>query len=337
MPNLFYSFQKYPLGRINLKNALPVFWFPTKTLMIDDDGTYLDNIAFALSDALNIQSFHSVDAALEELTSSQFIDIDQTVELTDLTQFDHSYLVWNQENIVRAVFDPKRFNRVTTIICDYSMPEMNGIEFFQKVSTLPVKKILLTGKADTDVAIDAFNAGIIDFYIKKGPKTINEILNQLPLFQRQVFIDASQMVLNTLKKDLFFDVAVINKVQTLLVQHDIAEFYLLNSTTFLLVKRNGQLMALLLLTEQDIDDAIHDFDDYDDFDSDVLEAISQRQQFPFFLFDEQKSLPPTEWKTCLYPLEVFTGNQTYYYSLIDYPQSPFSHPICSYAHYNQAR
>lgn len=319
---------------MNVKNALPVFWFPTKTFMIDDDGTYLDNITFALNDALNVQSFHSVDTALEELAVSQFVEFNQTLELTDLTQFDHSYLVWNKENIVKAVFDPNRFNRVTTIICDYSMPEMNGIEFFQKISAAPVKKILLTGKADTDIAIDAFNAGIIDFYIKKGPKTVNEILNQLPLFQRQVFMDASQLVLSTLKKELFFDVAVINKVDVLCAHHDIVEFYLLNSTTLLLVKRNGQLMALLLLTEQDMDDTIQDFDDYDDFDSSVLEAITKRQQFPFFISEQQKSLPPTQWKTCLYPLERFTGNQTYYYSVIDYPSSPFSYPIVSYDRYN---
>ena len=115
-----------------MKNALSVFWFPTKTFLIDDDGIYLENITFALNDTLNVQSFHSVDEALNELSTAKFIDTDQTIEMTDLTHFDRSYLVWEEENIVKTLFDPYRFNRITTIICDYSMPEMNGLEFFSK-------------------------------------------------------------------------------------------------------------------------------------------------------------------------------------------------------------
>ena len=316
-----------------MKNALPVFWFPTKTLMIDDDGTYLENIAFALNDTLNVQSFNSVDTVLDKLSTSKFICLDQTFEITDLSNFDDACFIWNEENIVKTLFDPDRFNRVTTVICDYSMPEMNGVEFFQKISALPVKKILLTGKADTDVAIDAFNAGIIDLYIKKSPKTIEEILTQLPLFQRKVFIDSSQLVYNSLKRDLFFDTEVIKKVEEISSSHDIREFYLLNHQTFLMVKGNGQLMALLLLTEQDIEDTIRDFDDYDDFDSNVLQAITERQKFPFFLSDNEKNLPPNQWKNCLYPLTPLLGNQTYYYSIIDYAHAPFSQPIYSYTDY----
>lgn len=320
-----------------MKNALPVFWFPTKTLLIDDDGVYLENIAFALSDTLNVRSFHSVDDALNELSTAKFIDANQTIEMTDLAHFDRSYLVWEEENIVKTLFDPHRFNRITTIICDYSMPEMNGLEFFQKISMLPVKKILLTGKADTDIAIEAFNAGIIDFYIKKGTKTINEILSQIPIFQRKAFIDASQLVYNTIKNDLFLDASVINKVDFLLESHDIREFYLLNSSTFLLVKNNGQLMALLLLTEQDIEEGIHDFEDYDAFDPKVLQAITARQHFPFFMTDKERHLSPTAWRTCLYPLTSFSGNQTYYYSVIDYPESPFPQSIYSYERYMQEK
>jgi len=55
------------------------------------------------------------------------------------------------------------------VISDYQMPEMNGIEFLERVrssgNTIPF--ILFTGRGREEVAIQALNAGA-DFYLQKG-------------------------------------------------------------------------------------------------------------------------------------------------------------------------
>ncbi len=55
------------------------------------------------------------------------------------------------------------------IVCDYQMPEMDGIEFLKRLRELliDVPFILFTGRSREDVAIMALNAGA-DFYLRKG-------------------------------------------------------------------------------------------------------------------------------------------------------------------------
>ncbi len=54
------------------------------------------------------------------------------------------------------------------IVSDYKMPEMDGIELFEELKSEGVKApfILITGKGEEDVAMDALNAGM-DRYHKK--------------------------------------------------------------------------------------------------------------------------------------------------------------------------
>jgi PAS domain S-box-containing protein len=63
------------------------------------------------------------------------------------------------------------------VICDYQMPEMNGITFLKYVKTrynlLPF--ILFTGKGREEVAIDAINNGA-DFYVQKGGDTKSQFI-----------------------------------------------------------------------------------------------------------------------------------------------------------------
>jgi PAS domain S-box-containing protein len=64
----------------------------------------------------------------------------------------------------------KDIERYDAIVCDYQMPEMDGIEFLRELREHGIKVpfILFTGKSREDVAIKALNAGA-DFYLKKGP------------------------------------------------------------------------------------------------------------------------------------------------------------------------
>ena len=55
------------------------------------------------------------------------------------------------------------------ILCDYTMPGMNGVEFFQSASEAcpDAIRILVTGQADLGVALSAINdAGVYKFVLK---------------------------------------------------------------------------------------------------------------------------------------------------------------------------
>lgn len=62
-----------------------------------------------------------------------------------------------------------RCNQYDTIISDYQMPEMNGLELLKQVrSTIgKIPFIIFTGKGREEVVIEALNCGV-DFYLQKG-------------------------------------------------------------------------------------------------------------------------------------------------------------------------
>jgi two-component system, probable response regulator PhcQ len=58
---------------------------------------------------------------------------------------------------------------VSIVVCDYTMPFINGMEFLKQVKqTYPhILSIMLTGQAEMDVAIQAINeAGVYKFILK---------------------------------------------------------------------------------------------------------------------------------------------------------------------------
>ncbi|MCX4154551.1 MULTISPECIES: response regulator [Paraburkholderia] len=60
-----------------------------------------------------------------------------------------------------------RFSEVAAVVVDYDMPGLSGVEFLSSISNLRCAKVLLTGVADETVAVKAFNAGIVDLYLRK--------------------------------------------------------------------------------------------------------------------------------------------------------------------------
>src|SRR6201986_1778220 len=62
-----------------------------------------------------------------------------------------------------------RGETVATLVADYRMPQMNGIEFLEQAMDLypAARRVLLTAYADTHAAIDAINVVDLDHYLLK--------------------------------------------------------------------------------------------------------------------------------------------------------------------------
>ena len=71
------------------------------------------------------------------------------------------------------VDDLSRHQRVSVAVVDFDMPKMTGVEFCRAIRDLPVKTILLTGKAGLETAIAAFNEGVIDCFLQKQDANVS--------------------------------------------------------------------------------------------------------------------------------------------------------------------
>ncbi len=109
-----------------------------------------------------------------------FVDDDKEIIKIFIRQFGKIYDIDVAENATDALklFNDK--NQYSVVIADMSMPGMNGIEFLEKVKEIsPLStRIMLTGNADLEVAIDAINKGnIFKFLTKPSRKeNINEVI-----------------------------------------------------------------------------------------------------------------------------------------------------------------
>ncbi len=87
--------------------------------------------------------------------------------------------------------------KVDLILSDQRMPEMTGVELFNKVREISPQtvKMLITGYTDLNAAIDAINKAKIDYYIEKpwdDTELLNIIRNALNRPRAYVFIKPAE-------------------------------------------------------------------------------------------------------------------------------------------------
>jgi CheY-like chemotaxis protein len=69
-----------------------------------------------------------------------------------------------------------RFGIARVCVVDYSMPAMDGLEALGELVDWPGTRVLLTGQADEQVAVKAFNRGLIDQFVPKQTPDISRHL-----------------------------------------------------------------------------------------------------------------------------------------------------------------
>ena len=174
------------------------FYFPTQVVLVDDDPDFLDGINLMLDKNLSCRLFQSATDALAYVnTSHRHVQILERcynhyktgpLDSDSLSHVDIGKL--HEE-----IFNGNRFQTSSTVVVDYSMPEMNGLDFLMELKNPFIKKILLTGQADTELAVKAFNRQLIDQFIDKHDPALRNILNSaISSFQQQYFRSSFKLV-----------------------------------------------------------------------------------------------------------------------------------------------
>ena len=87
------------------------------------------------------------------------------------------------------IYDDNRFAGISTVVLDYNM-STDGLELSKQIrrNCSYIKIIMLTGEADENLAIEAFNEGLIDKFIRKSSTTFfNEIKRYICKFNIEFF------------------------------------------------------------------------------------------------------------------------------------------------------
>ncbi len=136
-------------------------------IFVDDDKAFAQLCRLNLASRFNALSFHSPVSTLEYLISCS----------------DFAALMEN---------NGPRNPKVSVVVVDYAMPEMDGLEFCRRVSKVNpyIRKVMLTGKADEKLAVEAFNKGDIHYFLRKdSPDLAREINRALDKAQRDYLLE----------------------------------------------------------------------------------------------------------------------------------------------------
>lgn len=306
--------------------SLPIYHHPSLTVLIDDSDNFLRSLSFQLDPTLASVAFHDTSSALAWLSRQSGLPRQAEAALTASydtypREMAQCSVALDLQQIHRISFQAQRFMTPSVLVVDYSMPQMNGVELCEAVRHLPCKKILFTGAADEKVAVDAFNRGLIDRYIKKSDENaLDRLESEIHALQREYFSARSEPLRDLLALHSYSfvaDPAMVALVRELVAEHGIVEHYLYPDPAGLLMyDTDGQAMLLVVETEAGMN-AHYEIANDNAAPPSLLEALRERRVIPFFhdgdgMYTEAFA---NGWHKYIEAAQVCQGEQTYFWAL----------------------
>lgn len=311
-----------------------LFYYPTEVVLLDDDPDFLDAVSLLLRRDLSYRLFQSANQALDHVNnSSQHIEMVRRCYSSYKTgPFDSDTLNHIDINeIYKEVYNQQRFSTPSVVVVDYSMPEMNGLEYCMSLTNPYVKKILLTGQADTDLAVQAFNDGLIDQYISKKDQNLQLKLNrsitnlQQHYFSRTFKLITDPVIANNQSR-FINNPDFVNFFRDILLRDNIAEYYLIDEpySGFFMLNEQGEVSILLILPEQQLEQHAT-ICAAADAPAALNKALSSGQQMPLFNISNSSEAPQSDvfdnWENYYVACEKISDRASYYCALIKPPSS----------------
>lgn len=305
-------------------STIPICMYPTKTLLIDDDILSLKKLDVNLDNTrFTYQKFHDPEKALTYINHVYKQDsfVNRLINQPDESQWQHAMLDVNIYDLMKEIYNPNRFETISTVVVDFAMPGMNGLEVCEKIADKSIQKILLTGEADEQLAVRAFNKGLIHKYIRKQDPDIFNTLNESLLeSQRVYFSKISQIMLDVAtfnaSHSCLKDPEFVCFFENLLIEKNIIEYYLVETPgNFLLIDEESNIYGLFAYNKDQLKMWHEDLSEKDSAPEHLIKELKAHKKMICFHDKNSISIPPgREWEKYSYPLKILNGSlETYYY------------------------
>ncbi|HEU4853153.1 MAG TPA: response regulator [Telluria sp.] len=322
--------------------SLPIYQHPSLTVLVDDSDSFLRSLSFQLDPTLASVGFHDTRAALSWLREHsrganwQHAPLSASFD-TNTRSLEQCSVAIDIDQIHRISFQPERFHTPSVLVVDYSMPQMNGIDFCKEIAGLPCKKILFTGAADEKIAVEAFNRGLIDRFIKKSDDDALERLEaDIQTLQQEYFADQSGPLRELLALNGYgfvFDDAFAELVRDISAPLRVVEHYLFpNPGGLLMFDAEGRASLMVVETDASMQAHVEVARD-NKAPASLLAAIHARHLVPFFHDGDgmYSAAIGENWLRYCKPAQACQGAERYYWAMFDLPDSYLAHPARSYA------
>lgn len=307
--------------------TMPLFFYQTTLVWVDDDAffikviadtfkrEYLTKIFFSPKSFLDF--FNTYEATVESACFLRSSNGDDDYEVNHRLPVEMDF-----QRIIDLYQNKNRIHDISVIIVDFKMPGLTGLELMQQIKSSAVKRILLTGEAEDQLAITAFNDNSIDRFVRKGDCNFSSSLN---LYIRQVttqyFCDLTKPLLTHLEAEYRLpqsDPVFIDFFDKWVCINNIVEYFVFDKNgSMLAVDQQGKLFYFVIHTEHSLE-AFCELHNADKTVKLFINAIQKRHKIPFFgLFREAWEFEPPQWADHFYSPEILRGREQYYWRVVE--------------------
>lgn len=297
------------------------FYHPSTVLFIDDQKVFLEAIKHKMpsnmlalycdqpQQALNLISDHPVP------TKKYFSEFDN-IEFDQVS--DAACFTLKIDELSKISYEKKRFSEISVVVVDRKMPDMDGLTFCRNIADKSIKKIMLTASNDRKVVTEAFNEGIIDFFLlKDSPDLTKQLLSSIENLQKEYFFSINQELIGN-----FLPCAHNKKLQQFIQNmirhfHGI-EFYLLDKLgSTLIVQQDGTAITLAITSEKVMDNFAGIAEEQEELE--LADSLLQRKALVFFPNEQDTMRPANDWSDFVYDAKPVPEQNDLYYAIIDIP------------------
>jgi len=271
-------------GRVALIDDSPDFVFTLETLL--DGGEY------------RLASFTDPDPLHAFLDARAHLLREEQALLSGLWRAQREMLGTVACDALRFFARPQRLEVPLVLVSDYAMPLETGLSVCARHRYLGFERILLTGVADTEAAVSAFNAGLIEQYVRKQSRSVAE--DVAAALRGRLLASAERrgaqlaMAYAADFADAFRRPEVAAEMQKLLTARDVREYMVLgNPQGILAVTSAGEALWIQVETTASLE-ALDDLLQLADVGTEARRRVAQQQTLIASDFMQQAGLPATE-------------------------------------------
>jgi CheY-like chemotaxis protein len=317
-------------------SRLPICSYPTTTILVDDNERFLMQMNNFLQAHNFYCNFYSDPKdALNFLNKNYAINpfINRCMTVDPDRNIDSFTIAFDFRKIHHEIYNPQRYEQISVIIVDYAMPQQDGLAMCKQINDELSLKLLLTGEVGSSLAVEAFNEGAINKFVRKGALDLPDILiKNLYELQQLYFINLSDAVFTRTINDSYQQLPIclndplfITLFNDVCSKNQITEYYLLDEHgSFLMLNAQGKPSWLLVKSETDMQGICEQANEQHS-KSHIVRALQSREVIPYFHTESDWDIgyDDEELERYLHAASKLQGqNQVYYYAHIINP-SPY--------------
>ncbi len=286
----------------------PAFYLPTTVLIIDDDAFFSQTMTELIDDE-NLYSITPEE--FEGNESGQYI------------KYNHKEKVFGSIKDTfnaQAFFESEQLNAskelVSVIIIDNFMKPTNGMDFFRRMGSYSIGKVLITSFPQKAKGIKYINDGLIDAQIDKMDSdcVINlkltiqrlkqEFFRKLSLSLKE-FHSPDNPFLKPGLQETLNDIMSVTKTKFYKASKDLKEIYFYNNT-------HTKEATIRLATLEELQ-SFKDSYQAETLPKEILKLIDSGSLMPWL---KSEDFPEAnDWENFVFPTQKVKGNQEIFYSL----------------------